>query len=109
LRDDDLLAVARLGDGHAPLRERALHFLARRRVPDELLKRVEVDRELPEPAMRPREDFIFDRMPFGELAEIRDDAIRIRAEIMRAVGVQQHARGVVVIVRVAANVRAAGR
>src|SRR5262249_1032687 len=71
---------------------------------DELLEGVEVDRELPEAPVGPGEDFVFDRAPLGELAQIVDDALRVGAEIMRAVIVQQHAGFVVMIVSVAADV-----
>ena len=75
--------------------------------PSDLLEGVEVDGELPVAAIGPREDFVFDRVPFGELAEVLADAVGIRAEIMRAVGVEEDAGGIVMIVGVAGDVVAA--
>ena len=107
LRDDRLLGVARTLDRLAPRREGRLHFLGGGGTSDELLKGVEIDRELPVTAFGPGEDPVFDRMPFGKLAEVIADAIRVRAEVVRSVGVDEHARGVVVIVRVTGDMLAA--
>lgn len=73
LRNHDLFRVLRMLDrnpvGHQP----GLHFLAGGGVPDELLERMEIDREMPQPAIGPGPDLVFYRMPLGELGEIIAD------------------------------------
>ncbi len=47
------------------------------------------------------------RSPVGELREVLIDTLRVRVEDVRPVLVDEHARVVVMVVRVAADVRAA--
>jgi len=80
-----------------------LHFLAGGGATDELLERMEIDREVPESAISPGTDLVFHRMPFGELGEIMTDLRRVCPEVMRAVGVNEDSMVVISVMRIAAD------
>jgi hypothetical protein len=107
LGDDHFLGIFRIVDLDPPFGELRFHLFAGGRPADQLLESVEINRELPEPAIAPGQDFVFDCAPLGELAQIIDDSRRIGAEIMRTIIVQEHARFVVMIVGISADVIAA--
>ena len=106
LGNDDLLGVGGVFDRHPLFREPGLHLLAGGFPADELLEGVEVDGEFPVSPIGVGEDLIVHRMPVGELRQVVADARGIGAEIMRPVGVDQHAVVVVAVIGVAADVRA---
>ncbi len=104
LRDDHFLGILRAVDLNAPLRELRFHFFAVRWPADQLLERVEIDREMPEVAMSPRQNLVLHFAPLGELAQVIDDALRVCAEIMRPVIMDQHTGRIVMIISVAPDV-----
>ena len=69
-----------------------------------MLKGIEVDRKLPVPAIGPGKNFVINGVPFCELAQVIDDALRVGAEVMRTVIVQENAGLVIMIVGIAADV-----
>ena len=54
--------------------------------------------------MGPGKNFVIDRPPLRELAQIIDNALRIRAEIMRAVIVNEYTRLIAMIISIAGDV-----
>ena len=57
--------------------------------------------------MCPGKDFVFHRLPVGKFAQIIDDSLRVRPEIVRAVIVHEYSRFVVMIVSIARDMIAA--
>src|SRR4051812_27095766 len=109
LGNDHFLTVARRLDRNAPLRERGFHFRRRARTcgsVQELFEGIEIDRELPVTSFGPGQNLIFHLMPLRELRQILADSRRIGSEIMRAIFMEKHARSIVLVVRIAPDVRA---
>ena len=104
LRNDNLLGIRGIFDWNSLLREPGFHLLGRRCAADELLEGVEIDGKVPIPTLSVREDFVIHCMPFRELREIFANPRRIRPEIMRPVGVNEHTMRVVMVVSVPSDV-----
>ena len=104
LAEDDLFRVGGIFDRHALGFQPCFHFLRGGGAPDDLLEGVQVDWEIPIPTFAVGEDPVIHGMPFGELAEVILDFWRIGPEIVRAVGVDEHAVVVILIVGIAADV-----
>ena len=104
LTDNHFLGVGRVVDGNAFFGQPRFHFLRGGGTPEELLEGVEVDRKVPITAVAVGEDFVIDRMPLGELAQVIDDARGIGAEVVRSVSVNEDAGLVVFVVGITAEV-----
>ena len=89
---------------HPPLRQRRLHLLRGRGPPQILLKRVQVDRKLPILAVGPDQHLVVYRVPVGEPTQIRDHLVGIGAKVVRPIGMDQNARRIGPVMRVAGNV-----
>ena len=96
------MGVARLGDGL----EEGLDLERGQLQPVERVDRVEVDRDGHELAVHAREHAVLVGPPRGEAREVVEDALRVRVEDVRPVAVDEQAVVVVVVVRVAGDVRA---
>ena len=73
LGEDDLFGVGRVGDRDAVGGEPGFHFPGGGGAADELLERVEVDREAVVAPVGVGEDAVVDGMPVGELGEVVAD------------------------------------
>jgi len=74
LRDNDLLGVGGVFDGHPLGGQPCLEFLAGAFASKVLFEGVEIDRKVPIAAVGIAQDSVIDWMPFGEPREILDDA-----------------------------------
>src|SRR4030095_7864869 len=75
LAEDDFLGVFWLRNRNPPFCQSLLHLFAAGRAANELLKGVEIDRELPVSAMGPGENLVLDEMPIGKLAQVLNDPV----------------------------------
>src|SRR5215217_1229239 len=105
--DDDVLGRPHLLDRLRDRGEEGLYFPRVEAEAVELVDGVEVDRNRHEPAVDARPYPVLVRPPLRELGEVVEDLLRVRVEDVRPVAVHEDARVVVVVVRVAPDVRAA--
>ncbi len=86
--------------------EPAFHLGAGGGAAENLLEGIEVDWEVVIAAVGVRKDFVVDGVPLGELGEVFANFRGVCAEVVGAVGVDEDAGSVDVVVGVAANMGA---